>query len=223
MNVMKKFGYILIFFLINVLFLDQISAFLFMISVTDNDKLMAIKTIIALPYVFFVTVNKFYLLPLMCYFSVKYWHQQKIANFFLKWKSSLKRQILYLGIIFILMPILYTFLSLSKLEKYSLYELFKTYFVLNVRIGLYQAYLILYFYWFIEYVFENNKHLKSFKQNKITPLLHDIFILIKCLNLKNMINFIKKHWLFVIIVMILINIIPLIIYEMHIYSSKTGI
>ena len=103
------------------------------------------------------------------------------------------------------MPILYTLLSLSKLEKYSLYELFKTYFDLNLKMGLYQAYLILYFYWFIEYIFENNNYLKSFKQNKIMPLIQDFFILMKCLNIKSIIDFIKRYWLFIIIIMILIR------------------
>lgn len=205
MNMAKNFKYLLIFFLINILLLDQISALFFMISVIHNVKLMAIKTILALPYMCFVIVNKFYLLPLICYFTINYSHQQNIVKFFLKWKSSLKRQILYLGIIFIVMPILYTLLSLSKLEKYSLYELFKTYFDLNLKMGLYQAYLILYFYWFIEYIFENNNYLKSFKQNKIMPLIQDFFILMKCLNIKSVLDFIKRHWLFIIIIIILIR------------------
>jgi len=205
MNMVKKFKYLLIFILINILLLDQISALFIMISVIHNVKLMAIKTILALPYMCFVIVNKFYLLPLICYFTINYSHQQTIVKFFLKWKSSLKRQILYSGIIFLVMPILYTLLSLSKLEKYSLYELFKTYFDLNLKMGLYQAYLILYFYWFIEYIFENNNYLKSFKQNKIMPLIQDFFILMKCLNIKSIIDFIKKHWLFIIIIMILIK------------------
>ena len=204
MGMVKKFKYLLIFFLINIFLLDQLCALFFMISVIHNDKLMAIKTILTLPYMCFVIVNKFYLLPLICYFIINYSHQQNIVKFFLKWKSSLKRQILYLGIIFIVMPILYTLLSFSKLEKYSLYELFKTYFDLNLKMGLYQAYLILYFYWFIECIFETNKYLKSFKQNKITPLLQDIFIIIKCLKLKSIVDFIKKHWLFMTIIMIFI-------------------
>ena len=108
------------------------------------------------------------------------------------------------------MPILYTILSLDDLGKYSIYELFKTYFVLNIQMGLYQAYLILYFYWFIEYIFKSNKYLKSLKQNKILPLLQDIFILIQCLKLKSIIDFIKKHWLFAIIVAISITIVMLI-------------
>ena len=207
----KKFKYLLIFFLINILLLDQISALFFMISVIDNDNLMAIKTIIALPYMCFVIVNKFYLLPLICHFSIKYSHQQEIVNFILNWKASKKRQLFYILIILIIMPILYTLLSLSKLEKDSLYELFRTSFGLNMQMGLYQAYLILYFYWFIEYLFENNKYLKSFKQNKITPLLHDIFILMKCLNLKSIIDFIKKHWLFVIVIVVLITTIIILV------------
>ena len=174
MNMVKNFKYLLIFFLINILLLDQISALFFMISVIHNVKLMAIKTILALPYMCFVIVNKFYLLPLICYFTISYSHQQNIVKFFLKWKSSLKRQILYLGIIFLVMPILYTLLS------------------------------ILYFYWFIEYIFENNNYLKSFKQNKIMPLIQDFFILMKCLNIKSIIDFIKRYWLFIIIIIILI-------------------
>ena len=210
LDIIKKIKYWLIFFLVNIFFLDEIFALLFMICVLGNEKLMAIKTLIALPYCIFVIANKFYLLPLICYISIKYIKQEEIVDFFIKWKSSFKIQILYLIIAFVSMPILYTILSLDDLGKYSIYELFKTYFVLNIQMGLYQAYLILYFYWFIEYIFKSNKYLKSLKQNKILPLLQDIFILIQCLKLKSIIDFIKKHWLFAIIVAISITIVMLI-------------
>ena len=48
LDIIKKIKYWLIFFLVNIFFLDEIFALLFMICVLGNEKLMAIKTLIAL-------------------------------------------------------------------------------------------------------------------------------------------------------------------------------
>ena len=146
-NNIKEFS---VFLLFNFLLLDNTVALHFLISVFSNSILMSIKDLIAFPYFCFVIVNKIFLLPIFynvyCN-AVKTESLRKILDDF---RYSWRLKISFLLIIFMLMPLIISLVLLLNPDEYSFEEIFIENFHFNIILGAYQAYIVLYIYWWIE-------------------------------------------------------------------------
>ena len=146
-NNIKEF---LVFLLFNFLLLDNTVALYFLISVFSNPILMSIKELIAFPYFCFVIVNKIFLLPIfynVYHNTVKTESLRKILHDF---RYSWRLKISFLLIIFIIMPLIISLVLVLSPDGYSFEEIFIENFRFNIILGAYQAYLILFLYWWIE-------------------------------------------------------------------------
>lgn len=156
----KKFN-LCFFVFINVFLLDYYLPImlLFRISEYKNEEILHIFSLI---YILIVTINRLYLLPFYFCFLLKYTKSQEIKFFIQKLKLSLFRKIILLFSAFFVSPILGVFFDIILNNNYCLMSLkgsFKLGLILTPYIGLYQPYLILFLYWWLENYFKkkNNK------------------------------------------------------------------
>ena len=155
---------ILIFVLLNIFFIDYYLPFMLLFHIPKQKQYAEFLNIFAIFYVFFTTINRLYLLPIYFKSLLKYTKCQEIKFLIQDIKESLHKKLVVLLITFIIPPF-WGALANSILNcNYSI-----TGFVGSLQlgiifapfIGLYQAYLILFIYWWLEDIWRKYQSKKS--------------------------------------------------------------
>lgn len=166
-NALKKSKFInlFIFIFINVFFLDYYLPVMLLFHISE-DKSKEISQIFALLYILFVTINRLYLLPVYFKFLLKYIKNQEIKFFIHNLKLTLSYKIILLVITFFVSPILGTIFDfILNHDIDCLIGSFKLGLIFSPWLGLYQAYIILYLYWFVEDILINNTKKNNYSIN----------------------------------------------------------
>ena len=203
----NKITLIIFFVLINFLLLDGCVVLMLLLSTVDNTNLMELKTLLGFPYFLIVNLNKLYLLPILIIFLTKNIKNVQLLNIIHKFRNSIFIQLIILLLVFLITPIILTIisaLSLNVMNFSNITNNFLIFFKLNIKLGAYQAYIIMYLYWLIALMFQKITILKRFKTQNLTPLLDDIYGLVKDLSYSNFRNFIHKHKIICATIVILI-------------------
>lgn len=203
----NKIKLIIFFVLINFLLLDGCVVLMLLLSTVDNTNLMELKTLLGFPYFLIVNLNKLYLLPILIIFLTKNIKNVQLLNIIHKFRNSIFIQLIILLLVFLITPIILTIisaLSLNVMNFSNITNNFLIFFKLNIKLGAYQAYIIMYLYWLIALMFQKITILKRFKTQNLTPLLDDIYGLVKDLSYSNFRNFIHKHKIICATIVILI-------------------
>ena len=143
-----------VFLILNCVLLDNTVALYFFIAVIKTPFLMAIKQAVALPYFYVVFFNKLLVLPVCFNIFYKYAKDKKIKRVLEDFRNSLRLKLSFLFIIFLLMPLIISLFSIIHSHGYSFYEIYAENLYLNTFLGAYQAYIVLYLYWWIKDIFK---------------------------------------------------------------------
>ena len=202
----NKIKLIILFIFINLFLLDGCIALMVLISTIYNTNLIELKTLLAFPYLCFVNLNKLYLLPILIVFTRKNIKTEQIQYIMDKFRNSVYVQLIILFLVFITTPFVLTVINIfiqKTIDFDTISDVFLIFFKLNIKLGSYQAYIIMYLYWLIAYFFQRIIIFKQYKRQILIPLLDDIYSLLKCLSWHNIRNFIQKHKIFCILIVFL--------------------
>lgn len=144
-----------IFIFINVFLIDYYLPLMLCFHILKINEYEHLNTLFFI-YIFIVTINRLYLLPLYFNFLFKNTKNQEIKFFIQDLKLSLRKKVILLFCAFLISPILGVIFDIILSSNYSLASIsgsFKLGFLFAPFVGLYQAYLILYLYWWLEKIF----------------------------------------------------------------------
>ena len=153
-NIFKKsiIFNILIFILINIFLLDYYLPMMLYFHIPTK-KYETLLNNFSLIYICFVTINRLFLLPMYFKFLFKNTKRQEIKFFVQELKLSLGKKLFLLVSTFLVSPILAVIIDVILNHNYSTNSLIGSFhlgLIFAPYIGLYQAYLILFLYWWIE-------------------------------------------------------------------------
>ena len=143
---------ILIFISINIFLLDYYLPIMLYFHIPTK-KYEELLNNFSLVYICFVTINRLYLLPIYFKFLLKNTKRQEIKFFIQELKLSFCKKMYLLIFTFFVSPILTIIIDAILNHNYSMNSLigsFKSGLIFAPYIGLYQPYLILFFYWWLE-------------------------------------------------------------------------
>ena len=147
---------LIIFLLINIFCVDLYIPLIMNFHITNNTLFQNFS----ICYCIVNFVNRFYLLPFCLLLIFKYTHSNETKKFIYCFKNNTKYQIYILILSFAISPIIGTIFSALLTQNFSYSSIigsFQLSFIFNPFIGLYQAYLIMYFYWFIYKILKKHK------------------------------------------------------------------
>lgn len=147
---------IFIFLVFNIFFLDLYFPALLVLRVPSGEVYEKYITDFAVYYMYFVILNRFYLLPLYFHILYKYTQNSKIKMLLQEFKSSVKVKCSFLIFGLLISPILgTTFCMIMNHNISDIDGYFKLCLLFVPFIGLYQVYLILYLIWWIGDTYSN--------------------------------------------------------------------
>lgn len=202
----NKIKLTILFIFINLFLLDGCIVLMALISTINNIKLMELKTLLVFPYLCLVNLNKLYLLPILIVFIRKNIKNKQVKHIINKFRNSVYIQLIVLFLVFITTPFVLTVINIFILKTIDfdiISNVFLTFFKLNIKLGAYQAYIIMYIYWLLNYLFQKIMIFQQFKIQILKPLFDDILSLLKKLSYCNIHNFIFKHKIFCIFIILL--------------------
>ena len=153
-NIFKKsiIFNIFIFILINIFLLDYYLPMMLYFHIPTK-KYEALLNNFSLVYICLVTINRLYLLPMYFKFLLNNTKKQEIKFFIQELKLSLSKKIFLLILTFFVSSVLAVIIDVILNHNYGINSLigsFKLGLIFAPYIGLYQPYLILFLYWWIE-------------------------------------------------------------------------
>ena len=149
----NKIIFMFLFIFINLFLLDLYLPIMLFFHIPQDKVAEVILSNLSFCYFCIVFINRIYLLPLYLNLWEKYTLHYDIKLFIYKLKYSLKMKLSFLLVSFFISPILcviYDFIiSYSHAQKYWV-GTFELSLLFAPLLGLYQVYIIMYFYWWFE-------------------------------------------------------------------------